>query len=165
MSKSNEVATLVMSSPVGVLRLTASVSGVKSIEVIKGSRATNATVPWNGAGAIVRQAEKELREYFSGRRQKFTVKLDLDGTEFQRTAWEAMRRIPFGSTISYGDQAKAIGKPKAFRAVGSANGRNPVPIIVPCHRVLASDGSLGGYSLGLSMKRRLLALEGVSVAG
>ncbi|NBT38103.1 MAG: methylated-DNA--[protein]-cysteine S-methyltransferase, partial [Actinobacteria bacterium] len=110
-------------------------------------------------------AEKELREYFSGRRQKFTVKLDLDGTEFQRTAWEAMRRIPFGSTISYGDQAKAIGKPKAFRAVGSANGRNPVPIIVPCHRVLASDGSLGGYSLGLSMKRRLLALEGVSVAG
>ena len=101
MSKSNEVATLVMSSPVGVLRLTASVSGVKSIEVIKGSRATNATVPRNGAGAIVRQAEKELREYFSGRRQKFTVKLDLDGTEFQRTAWEAMRRIPFGSTISF----------------------------------------------------------------
>ena len=165
MSKSNEVATLVMSSPVGVLRLTASVSGVKSIEVIKGSRATNAAVSRNGAGAIVRQAEKELREYFSGRRQKFTVKLDLDGTEFQRTAWEAMRRIPFGSTISYGEQAKAIGKPKAFRAVGSANGRNPVPIIVPCHRVLASDGSLGGYSLGLSMKRRLLALEGISVAG
>ena len=165
MSKSSEVATLVMSSPVGVLRLTASARGVKSIEVIKGLRAANATVPRNGAGAIVRQAEKELREYFSGRRQKFTVKLDLDGTEFQRTAWEAMRRIPFGSTISYGDQAKAIGKPKAFRAVGSANGRNPVPIIVPCHRVLASDGSLGGYSLGLSMKRRLLALEGVSVAG
>jgi len=165
MSKSNEVATLVMSSPVGMLRLTASARGVKSIEVIKGSRAANATVPRNGAGTIVRQAEKELREYFSGRRQKFTVKLDLDGTEFQRTAWEAMRRIPFGSTISYGDQAKAIGKPKAFRAVGSANGRNPVPIIVPCHRVLASDGSLGGYSLGLSMKRRLLALEGVSVAG
>ena len=165
MSKSNEVATLVMSSPVGMLRLTASARGVKSIEVIKGSRAANATVARNGAGAIVRQAEKELREYFSGRRQKFTVKLDLDGTEFQRTAWEAMRRIPFGSTISYGEQAKAIGKPKAFRAVGSANGRNPVPIIVPCHRVLASDGSLGGYSLGLSMKRRLLALEGVSVAG
>ncbi|NBS27502.1 MAG: methylated-DNA--[protein]-cysteine S-methyltransferase [Actinobacteria bacterium] len=138
MSKSSEVATLVMSSPVGVLRLTASARGVKSIEVIKGSRVANATVPRNGAGAIVRQAEKELREYFSGRRQKFTVKLDLDGTEFQRTAWEAMRRIPFGSTI---------------------------PIIVPCHRVLASDGSLGGYSLGLSMKRRLLALEGVSVAG
>lgn len=93
------------------------------------------------------------------------MKLDLDGTEFQREAWGAMRKIPFGSTISYGDQARSIGKPKAFRAVGSANGKNPVPIIVPCHRVLASDGSLGGYSLGLPMKRRLLALEGVSVAG
>jgi methylated-DNA-[protein]-cysteine S-methyltransferase len=76
-----------------------------------------------------------------------------------------MRKIPFGETISYGDQARKVGKPTAYRAVGSANGKNPIPIIVPCHRVLASDGSLGGYSLGLSMKRRLLALEGVSVAG
>jgi methylated-DNA-[protein]-cysteine S-methyltransferase len=76
-----------------------------------------------------------------------------------------MRKIPFGETISYGEQARKVGKPKAYRAVGSANGKNPIPIIVPCHRVLASDGSLGGYSLGLSMKRRLLALEGVSVAG
>ena len=123
------------------------------------------TVPRTGAGAIVRQAEQELREYFAGRRRTFTVKLDLEGTEFQRKAWQAMRNIPFGETISYGDQARKVGKPKAYRAVGSANGKNPIPIIVPCHRVLASDGSLGGYSLGLSMKRRLLALEGVSVAG
>jgi methylated-DNA-[protein]-cysteine S-methyltransferase len=93
------------------------------------------------------------------------VKLDLEGTEFQRKAWQAMRKIPFGETISYGEQARKVGKPKAYRAVGSANGKNPIPIIVPCHRVLASDGSLGGYSLGLPMKRRLLALEGVSVAG
>ncbi len=123
------------------------------------------TVPRTGAGAIVRHAEQELREYFAGRRRTFTVKLDLEGTEFQRKAWQAMRKIPFGETISYGDQARKVGKPKAYRAVGSANGKNPIPIIVPCHRVLASDGSLGGYSLGLSMKRRLLALEGVSVAG
>jgi len=123
------------------------------------------SVPRTGAGAIVRQAEQELREYFAGRRRTFTVKLDLEGTEFQRKAWDAMRKIPFGETISYGDQARKVGKPKAYRAVGSANGKNPIPIIVPCHRVLASDGSLGGYSLGLSMKRRLLALEGVSVAG
>jgi methylated-DNA-[protein]-cysteine S-methyltransferase len=123
------------------------------------------TVPRTGAGAIVRQAEQELREYFAGRRRTFTVKLDLEGTEFQRKAWQAMRKIPFGETISYGEQARKVGKPKAYRAVGSANGKNPIPIIVPCHRVLASDGSLGGYSLGLSMKRRLLALEGVSVAG
>ena len=132
---------------------------------MRSGRPSSIATPRGKAGVIVRQAEKELREYFSGRRRRFTVKLDLDGTEFQREAWGAMRRIPFGSTISYGDQARSIGKPKAFRAVGSANGKNPVPIIVPCHRVLASDGSLGGYSLGLPMKRRLLALEGVSVAG
>ena len=132
---------------------------------MRGSKMKGKSVPRTGAGAIVRQAEQELREYFAGRRRTFTVKLDLEGTEFQRKAWDAMRKIPFGETISYGDQARKVGKPKAYRAVGSANGKNPIPIIVPCHRVLASDGSLGGYSLGLSMKRRLLALEGVSVAG
>jgi methylated-DNA-[protein]-cysteine S-methyltransferase len=79
-------------------------------------------------------------------------------------AWRALCRIPFGKTISYGQQAANIKKPKAFRAVGSANGKNPIPIIVPCHRVVASDGSLGGYSLGLKMKKQLLALEGVSEA-
>ena len=122
-------------------------------------------MPKGAATSMVRLAERELREYFAGRRKKFTVALDLDGTDFQRASWEAMRKIPYGKTISYGDQARSIGKPKAFRAVGSANGRNPIPIIVPCHRVLAGDGSLGGYSLGLAMKRKLLALEGVSVAG
>ena len=165
MSYSDDYVTTVCASPVGVLRLTASVRGLRSIEVVRGSKMKRETVPRTGAGAIVRQAEQELREYFAGRRRTFTVKLDLEGTEFQRKAWQAMRKIPFGETISYGDQARKVGKPKAYRAVGSANGKNPIPIIVPCHRVLASDGSLGGYSLGLSMKRRLLALEGVSVAG
>ncbi|MEY3111234.1 MAG: methylated-DNA--protein-cysteine methyltransferase [Actinomycetota bacterium] len=165
MSNSDEFVTTVCASPVGTLRLTASVRGLRSIEVVRGSKIKHETVPRTGAGAIVRQAEQELREYFAGRRRTFTVKLDLEGTEFQRKAWQAMRKIPFGETISYGDQARKVGKPKAYRAVGSANGKNPIPIIVPCHRVLASDGSLGGYSLGLSMKRRLLALEGVSVAG
>jgi methylated-DNA-[protein]-cysteine S-methyltransferase len=164
MSYSDDYVTTVCASPVGVLRLTASVRGLRSIEVVRGSKMKRETVPRTGAGAIVRQAEQELREYFAGRRRTFTVKLDLEGTEFQRKAWQAMRKIPFGETISYGDQARKVGKPTAYRAVGSANGKNPIPIIVPCHRVLASDGSLGGYSLGLSMKRRLLALEGVSVA-
>jgi methylated-DNA-[protein]-cysteine S-methyltransferase len=102
---------------------------------------------------------RQLREYFAGTRRKFTVPLHLDGTEFQQQAWAAMRNIRYGHTLSYAQQAKAIGKPKAVRAVGSANGANPVPIIVPCHRVIASDGSLGGYALGLTMKRYLLALE------
>ena len=154
-----------MSTPVGTLRLTASERGLQSIEVVRGAHKKPAPLSKGPAAAIVRQAERELREYFAGRRTRFTVKLDLDGTDFQVSAWQAMRRIPFGRTISYGEQARSIGKPKAFRAVGSANGKNPIPIIVPCHRVLAGDGSLGGYSLGLAMKRKLLALEGVSVAG
>lgn len=85
--------------------------------------------------------------------------LHLEGTEFQQRAWAAMRMIPYGTTVSYARQARQIGRPRAVRAVGTANGANPVPIIVPCHRVIASDGTLGGYALGLGMKRRLLALE------
>ncbi|MFM7392021.1 MAG: methylated-DNA--[protein]-cysteine S-methyltransferase, partial [Actinomycetota bacterium] len=104
----------------------------------------------------------QLREYFAGMRRRFDVPLHLEGTDFQERAWAAMRKIPFGSTISYAQQAKQIGKPRATRAVGTANGANPVPIIVPCHRVIASDGSLGGYALGLAMKRKLLALEGAN---
>ena len=154
-----------MSTPVGTLRLTASERGLQSIAVVRGAHKKPAPLAKGPAAATLRQAERELREYFAGRRTRFTVKLDLDGTDFQVSAWQAMRRIPFGRTISYGEQARSIGKPKAFRAVGSANGKNPIPIIVPCHRVLAGDGSLGGYSLGLAMKRKLLALEGVSVAG
>lgn len=164
MTTRGDVATSLMSTPVGTLQLTASERGLRSIEVVRGTHKKPVPLSKGAAAATVRQAERELREYFAGRRKRFTVKLDLEGTDFQLTAWQAMRRIPFGKTISYGDQAKSIGKPKAFRAVGSANGRNPIPIIVPCHRVLAGDGSLGGYSLGLAMKRKLLALEGISVA-
>jgi O-6-methylguanine DNA methyltransferase len=83
----------------------------------------------------------------------------MEGTAFQQRAWRAIRKIRYGSTVSYAQQAKTIGSPKAVRAVGSANGANPIPIIVPCHRVIASDGSLGGYALGLKMKRFLLELE------
>lgn len=110
------------------------------------------------------KTKKQLEQYFAGKRTSFDVALDLVGTEFQVQAWRALCRIPFGKTISYGQQASNIKKPKAFRAVGSANGKNPIPIIVPCHRVVAGDGSLGGYSLGLRMKKQLLALEGVSEA-
>lgn len=108
----------------------------------------------------VRQAVRELREYFAGKRRSFEVALHLEGTEFQERAWAAMLKIPYGATISYATQARMIGNPRATRAVGTANGANPIPIIVPCHRVIASDGSLGGYALGLAMKQRLLALEG-----
>lgn len=152
-------------TPVGVLRVTASERGVTAIErVSRASVASRAKVSPRTqvsprAARHADTAVRQLREYFAGTRRKFTVPLHLDGTEFQQQAWAAMRNIRYGHTLSYAQQAKAIGKPKAVRAVGSANGANPVPIIVPCHRVIASDGSLGGYALGLTMKRYLLALE------
>jgi O-6-methylguanine DNA methyltransferase len=103
---------------------------------------------------------KELKEYFAGRRRKFTFPLDLRGTDFQVACWRALLAIPYGETRSYADIARAVGKPNAFRAVGMANNRNPIAIVVPCHRVIASDGTLCGYGGGLEVKRRLLELEG-----
>ena len=154
---------LVVASPVGKLRLVASEKGLVAIDVRNNAK-QEVTAKNPSAQAVLIQTKKQLEQYFAGKRTTFDVALDLVGTEFQVQAWRALCRIPFGKTISYGQQAANIKKPKAFRAVGSANGKNPIPIIVPCHRVLASDGSLGGYSLGLRMKKQLLALEGVSEA-
>jgi O-6-methylguanine DNA methyltransferase len=102
----------------------------------------------------------ELEEYFVGKRRAFTFPLDLRGTDFQLACWRALLAIPYGETRSYADIARAVGKPNAFRAVGMANNRNPVAIVVPCHRVIASDGTLCGYGGGLDVKRKLLELEG-----
>jgi len=154
---------LVVASPVGKLRLVASEKGLVAIDVRNNDKQV-VTTKDASAQAILLQTKKQLEQYFAGKRTSFDVTLDLVGTEFQVQAWRALCRIPFGKTISYGQQASNIKKPRAFRAVGSANGKNPIPIIVPCHRVVASDGSLGGYSLGLKMKKQLLALEGVSEA-
>jgi methylated-DNA-[protein]-cysteine S-methyltransferase len=103
---------------------------------------------------------RELEEYFSGKRRQFTFALDLRGTHFQKECWHALLAISYGETRSYGDIARAVGRPQGFRAVGMANNRNPIAIVVPCHRVIASDGSLCGYGGGLDVKRRLLELEG-----
>jgi len=103
---------------------------------------------------------RELEEYFAGQRRQFSFPLDLRGTEFQLACWRALLQIPYGETRSYADIARAVGKPSGFRAVGMANNRNPVAIVVPCHRVIASDGTLCGYGGGLDVKRKLLELEG-----
>lgn len=102
----------------------------------------------------------ELQEYFSGTRRNFSFPLDLRGSEFQLHCWRALLAIPYGETRTYANIARAVGKPNAFRAVGMANNRNPIAIVVPCHRVIASDGSLCGYGGGLDVKRKLLELEG-----
>jgi methylated-DNA-[protein]-cysteine S-methyltransferase len=108
-------------------------------------------------------ASTQLTEYFAGQRREFDLELAPYGTDFQLRVWEALRAIPFGVVRNYGDIARAIGQPHASRAVGQANGRNPLPIVIPCHRVIAADGTIGGYSAGLKIKFRLLALEGIEL--
>lgn len=105
-------------------------------------------------------AAGQLAEYFAGKRREFTLELAPFGTDFQLRVWRALCKIPYGAVRNYADIARAIGQPGAARAVGQANGCNPLPIVIPCHRVIASDGTIGGYSGGLAIKHRLLALEG-----
>lgn len=107
---------------------------------------------------------RELEQYFDGKRREFSFPLDLRGTDFQLACWHALLAIPYGETRSYADIARAVGRPQGFRAVGMANNRNPIAIVVPCHRVIASDGTLCGYGGGLDIKRKLLELEGVLTA-
>ncbi|MFN8526148.1 MAG: methylated-DNA--[protein]-cysteine S-methyltransferase [Chloroflexota bacterium] len=111
------------------------------------------------------EVARQLRTFLEGKRREFDLPLDLRGTPFQTAVWRALRDIPFGRTVSYRDLASAIGQPTATRAVGAANGRNPVPIVVPCHRVIGANGTLTGYGGGLPLKSRLLALEGVNDSG
>lgn len=113
--------------------------------------------------AVMRQTKQELYQYFNGSLKKFTIPLRLFGTEFQRRVWRALLDVPYGRCVSYKDIASAIGDPKAVRAVGGANNRNPIAIIVPCHRVIGADGRMVGYGGGLSIKESLLALEGTSM--
>ena len=122
--------------------------------------AARGAVAQAGDSPILAQLRTELAQYFAGQRQRFGVPLDLVGTPFQQAAWQALLGIPYGQTCSYAQQAQAIGKPRATRAVAAANGANKVSIIVPCHRVIGSDGSLTGFGGGLPRKQALLALEG-----
>ncbi len=116
-----------------------------------------------GSPEALQQLERELREYFSGDRREFTVPLDLRGTEFEKSVWNALLKIPYGQTKSYGQIAIELGKPKAVRAVGRANGANNIPILIPCHRVISASGTLHGYTGGLWRKQKLLAVEGLEL--
>ncbi|MEZ9142297.1 MULTISPECIES: methylated-DNA--[protein]-cysteine S-methyltransferase [unclassified Shewanella] len=158
----------VIASPVGYLKLQASTHGLTHLQVVAESTTLDAlsqadSGEVNQAKAIVIQAIEELREYFSGERQDFDVKLAAKGTEFQQQVWQALKALPFGDICSYAAIADTIKRPKAVRAVGAANGANPIAIIVPCHRVIGKDGSLTGYAYGLEMKQFLLNLEGVNL--
>ncbi|MEO7051418.1 MAG: methylated-DNA--[protein]-cysteine S-methyltransferase [Rhodanobacter sp.] len=148
-----------MDSPVGMLRLVADRQGLREIAFEHERHPTPLDAGWVRAKTPLRFARVQLDEYFAGKRQHFELPLHPVGTPFQLEVWEELRRIPYGVTISYGELARRIGKPRAVRAVGAANGRNPLPIVVPCHRVIGTDGSLTGFSGGLSIKRHLLGLE------
>jgi methylated-DNA-[protein]-cysteine S-methyltransferase len=117
-------------------------------------------VAWEESPRAMRSYTRELEQYFAGKRREFSFPLDLRGTDFQLACWRALLAIPYGETRTYADIARVAGKPNAFRAAGLANNRNPIAIVVPCHRVIASDGTLCGYGGGLNIKRKLLELEG-----
>ena len=151
-----------MFSPVGELTLVASDAGLVAIlwENDAPDRVRLGTMTRDDEDAILVAAEEQLHAYFAGELTRFTVPLDFQGTNFQKSVWAALLTIPFGETRSYGEIARQIGRPSASRAVGAANGRNPISIITPCHRVIGSTGALTGFAGGLEAKALLLALEG-----
>ncbi len=147
-------------SPVGPLFLAASAKGLVRLEFEgRVQRLNPKTIQLHESREALKPYLDQLNEYFTGERREFSIPLDMRGTEFQLKCWRALLDIPYGETRSYRDLAQAIGHPNAFRAVGMSNNRNPIAIVVPCHRVIAADGSLCGYGGGLDIKRRLLDLE------
>jgi len=165
MSPSAALAVRIFRTPVGRMAVAATARGLARVrlpaEVEKHGRA--AMRPRAGdpqAAAVAARAESEIRQYLAGRRRRFTVPLDLAGVPpFHRKVMRVARRIPYGRTVTYGELASRAGSPRAARAAGQAMARNPLPLVVPCHRVVASGGGLGGFGGGLALKRRLLALE------
>lgn len=144
-------------SPLGYIEVTSNKTNITGLRFNKGPvKIISDKIP-----QVLSKCLRELEEYFSGKRKTFTIPVKMEGTPFQQRVWGELRKIPHGKTISYGDLAKKIGNPKASRAVGMANNKNQVSIIIPCHRVIGSDGKLVGYASGLSYKEGLLELEGI----
>lgn len=149
-----------LESPVGPLLIAGDAHAIHFINFPKGGRGVKPQAGWTeSARGPVSDALRQLREYFAGKRIEFDLPLAPEGTDFQRNVWRRLQEIPYGETISYGELAKRIGNPKASRAVGAANGQNPIPIVIPCHRVIGANGKLTGFGGGLPTKEALLALE------
>ena len=139
---------------IGPFEITGHQKGILTITFNKEPLKTDTELP-----ACMKECMRQLDEYFKGRRQKFSIPLLLEGTDFQKAVWRQLQKIPFGQTASYGDVARSVGSPKAFRAVGNANNKNPIPLIIPCHRVIGSDGKLVGFGGGIWRKEWLLDHE------
>lgn len=150
-----------LDSPVGPLLVAGNDAGLRLIEFHAPRHPMPRGDDWHeGDHEVLRQTQAQLDEYFAGKRNHFQLPLAPQGTEFQRQVWWELANIPFGGTISYAELAMRVGRPTATRAVGAANGRNPIPIVLPCHRVIGADGSLTGFGGGLPTKQFLLQLEG-----
>ena len=148
-----------MKSPIGELLLAGTEGFLEMVGFPEGKGVVQVEAGWELDTSTFADAVQQLEEYFSGRRKDFDLKLKPSGTSFQLAVLEALINIPYGQTTSYQEIAKAVGRPRAVRAVGAANGRNPLPIVIPCHRVIGSDGSLTGFGGGLAAKQYLLTLE------
>lgn len=158
MSDSGSVYYDHMSTDIGELVVAAGAEGVQNLFFWE-KQSGNLPETWQYNPASLRDATSQLKEYFAGQRRRFDLPLAPQGTSFQMQVWRALREIPFGTTISYGELAEKVGSPKGFRAVGNANGKNPIVIVQACHRIINSDGTLGGFSSGLHRKKYLLGLE------
>lgn len=148
-----------LETPIGKLMLAADAQGLRYVEFERSRYPTHIGKDWRRDPEILRTAKTQLNAYFAGELTEFDLDLAPRGSEFQQRVWDALRRIPYGATTNYGSIARELGDPTASRAVGAANGRNPLPIIVPCHRVIGADGSLTGFGGGLPIKRFLLEHE------
>src|SRR6266496_299692 len=146
-------------SPLGPLLLAGDESGLRLIHFVNGRHSAKPDPAWIDNPGQLREPVRQLRVYFAGELKEFDLPLAPDGTPFQQKVWRELCKIPYGETISYGELARRIDNPNASRAVGLANGSNPIPIIIPCHRVIGSNGKLTGYGGGLPIKEKLLALE------
>lgn len=149
-------------SPVGPVLVAGDARGLAEIRFLNGEGAAPVDPSWVRDAAAVRSGVDQLRAYFAGALEVFAVDRAAPGTAFQRDVWDAVAAVPFGRTLSYADVAARVGRPTAFRAVGAANGQNPLPIVVPCHRIVGRDGALTGFRGGLGIKRWLLAHEGAT---
>ena len=152
---------LYLESPIGKLLLAGDTQAVRYIGFSKDGVPREPEAGWAHVSTEpLEEAARQLREYFAGKRTRFDLPLAPEGTEFQKRVWRKLQDIPYGQTISYGELARQVGNPKASRAVGAANGQNPIPIVIPCHRVIGANGKLSGFGGGLPTTEALLALEG-----
>jgi methylated-DNA-[protein]-cysteine S-methyltransferase len=154
-----ETCYCVIESPIGRLLLAGDAAELRQVRFLDGSRPDGPEPDWREDATPFADAVKQLREFFAGQRRGFELRLAPHGTAFQERVWAQLRQIPYGETITYGELARRIGDPRASRAVGLANGRNPLPVVIPCHRVIGANGQLTGFGGGLPIKEKLLALE------